>query len=114
MPLLSHIGRFFKDVGRDIQYRFEGAVLDFGDFARAVTGTRSETACDDVPDLLACKASFERMLAPYFHIAIRPQNQHATGVEVSSQEQEQGQTRRIRPVEILQQQDQRFYAGERL
>jgi hypothetical protein len=62
MSLLSQIGHFLKDVGRDIQYRFEGAVLDFNDFARSLSGSRGETLVDDAPDLLASMASFERML----------------------------------------------------
>jgi hypothetical protein len=62
MSLLTHIGHFFKDVGRDIQYRFEGAVMDLGDFARSAANAQGRSSCDDVPDLLASKASFERML----------------------------------------------------
>ena len=60
MSLLSHIGHLFRDVGRDIQYRFEGAVMDFSGLAWSAQ--RREASCDDVPDLVASMASFERML----------------------------------------------------
>jgi hypothetical protein len=62
MSVLSYVGHFFRDVGRDIQYRFEGAVMDFSDFGRFAQGTQGEAACDDVPDLPSSMASFERML----------------------------------------------------
>lgn len=62
MCLLTHIGHFFKGVGKDIQFHLEGAVMDFSDFARAANGTRGEASRDNVPDLLSSMASFERML----------------------------------------------------
>ena len=62
MSLLWQIGHVLKDVGRNIQYRFEGAVLDLNDFARALSGPPGGAIRDDVPDLLASMASFERML----------------------------------------------------
>jgi hypothetical protein len=61
MVLVSQIGHFFKDVGRDVQCRFESAVMDLIDFTRPASGVRSEGA-DDVPDLPSSMASFERML----------------------------------------------------
>jgi hypothetical protein len=61
MYLLSHTCHLFKYLGMDIQCRFEGAVMDIIDFTRPAKPTRGE-GTDDVPDLLASKASFERML----------------------------------------------------
>jgi hypothetical protein len=62
MSLLWHVGHFLRDVGRDIQCRLEGAVLDFGDFARSAHGVDQKIADDDVPDLLSSMARFEQML----------------------------------------------------
>jgi hypothetical protein len=62
MCLLTHIGHFFNGVGKDIQFHLEGAVMDFRDFARAANRTRGEASRDNVPDLHASMASFERML----------------------------------------------------
>jgi hypothetical protein len=61
MFLLSHVCHLFKYLGRDIQYRFEGAMMDLIDLTRPANRTQGE-GTDDVPDLLASKASFERML----------------------------------------------------
>lgn len=62
MLLLWHVGHFLRDVGRDIQCRLEGAVLDFGDFARSAHGADGRGADEDVPDLVSAVARFERML----------------------------------------------------
>jgi hypothetical protein len=62
MSLLWHVGHFLRDVGRDIQCRLEGAVLGFGDFARAAHRADEGVADDDVPDLVSSMARFERML----------------------------------------------------
>jgi len=61
MLLLWHVGHLLRDVGRDIQCRLEGAVLDFSDFARSADAADGEVG-DDVPDLVAAVARFERML----------------------------------------------------
>src|SRR5262249_33210893 len=52
MSMLWHVGHFLRDVGQDIQCRLEGAVLDFGDFARSAHGVDEGVAGDDVPDLV--------------------------------------------------------------
>jgi hypothetical protein len=62
MLLLWHVGHFLRDVGRDIQCRLEGAVLDFNDFARSAPGAHGKVADEDVPDLVSSMARFERML----------------------------------------------------
>lgn len=62
MLLLWHVGHFLRDVGRDIQCRLEGAVLDFTDFARSARGADGKFGDEDVPDLVAAMARFERML----------------------------------------------------
>jgi len=62
MLLLWHVGHFLRDVGRDIQCRLEGAVLDFSDFARFPHGAHGKVADEDVPDLVSSMVRFERML----------------------------------------------------
>ena len=61
MSLLWHVGHYLRDVGRDIQCRLEGAVLDFSDFARSAYEADGKVG-DDVPDLVSSMARFERML----------------------------------------------------
>jgi hypothetical protein len=62
MSLLWQVSYFLKGVGRDVQCRFEGAVMDLNHFARPAQGTRGGATCDDVPDLRSSMARFERML----------------------------------------------------
>ena len=62
MLSLWHVGHLLRDVGRDIQCRLEGAVLDVSDFARSAHGADGKVGDDDVPDLVASVARFERML----------------------------------------------------
>jgi hypothetical protein len=54
----------------------------------------------------------ERMLATDLHVAIGAQDQHAAGVKMSSEEQEEAQTRDVRPVEVVYQQYERIDLGE--
>ena len=62
MSLLWHVSHYLRDVGRDIQCRLEGAVLDFSDFARSAHEADGSGGDDDVPDLVSAMARFERML----------------------------------------------------
>jgi len=62
MLWLWHVGHFLRDVGRDIQCRLEGAVLDFNDFASSAHGADGKVGDENVPDLVSAMARFERML----------------------------------------------------
>ena len=62
MSLLWHVGHYLRDVGRDIQCRLEGAVLDCSDLARSAHEAVGSGGDDDVPDLVSAMARFERML----------------------------------------------------
>ena len=54
------------------------------------------------------QGSFERLPTTDLGVPIRPQNQHMSGVQVPGQKQKQAQTGGVRPVQIVEQHDQRI------
>jgi hypothetical protein len=61
MSLLCHVSHYLRDVGRDIQFRLEGAMLHFSDFSRPAYA-HEKMSDDDVADPASAMARFERML----------------------------------------------------